>query len=98
MNHSAVLLKGKKEMKAVDILQHYHYLNESDPCTNLHYLSSSENKAWKKFRPVRDLNPWPLQHQCSTLPTELTNQLGAGHYVSSISNHSLYSNPLFPLF
>ena len=21
------------------------------------YLSSSENKAWKKFRPVRDLNP-----------------------------------------
>ena len=32
----------------------------------------SENKAWKKFRPVRDLNPWPLRYQP-----------GAGHYVGS---------------
>ena len=24
------------------------YLNESDPRSNVHYLSSSENKAWKK--------------------------------------------------
>ena len=22
-------------------------VNESDPCSNVHYLSSSENKAWK---------------------------------------------------
>ena len=29
-------------------------VNESDPRSNLHYLGSSENKAWKKFRPVRD--------------------------------------------
>ena len=35
-------------------------VNESDPRSNVHYLSSSEKKAWKKFRPVRDLNPWPL--------------------------------------
>ena len=28
-------------------------LNESDPCSNVHYLGSGENKAWKKFRPVR---------------------------------------------
>ena len=28
--------------------QQYTYLNESDPCSNVHYLSSSENKAWKK--------------------------------------------------
>ena len=27
-----------------------------------HYLSSSENKAWKKFRLVQDLNPRPLWH------------------------------------
>ena len=33
-------------------------VNESDPRSNVHYLSSSENKAWKKFRPVRDLNPY----------------------------------------
>ena len=32
------------------------YVNESDPRSNVHYLGSSENKAWKKFRPVRDLN------------------------------------------
>ena len=29
-------------------------VNESDPRSHLHYLSSSENKAGKKFRPVRD--------------------------------------------
>ena len=28
----------------------------------------------KKFRPVRDLNPWPLRYRCSALPTELTSQ------------------------
>ena len=34
------------------------YVNESDPRSTVHYLGSSENKAWKKFRPVRDLNPY----------------------------------------
>ena len=52
------------------------FLNESDPRSDVHYLGSSENKAWKKFRPVRS---WPLQYRCSALPTELTSQLGAGH-------------------
>ena len=42
-----------------------------------------ENRTWKKFRPVRDLNPWPLRYRCSTLPTELTSQLGAGRCVGS---------------
>ena len=35
-------------------------------------------KAIFKFRPVRNLNPWPLRYRCSALPTELTSQLGAG--------------------
>ena len=35
------------------------YRNESDPRSDMHYLGSSENKAWKKFRPVRDLNLLP---------------------------------------
>ena len=43
-------------------------MNESDPRSNVHYLGSSENKAWKKYR-----------YRCSALPTELTSQLGAGH-------------------
>ena len=38
-------------------------VNESDPRSNVHYLGSSENKAWKKFRPVWDLNPWPLWYR-----------------------------------
>ena len=31
---------------------------EGDLHSNEHYLNSSEMKAWKKFRPVWDLNPW----------------------------------------
>ena len=58
---------------------------ESDLRSNEHYLSSDENKAWKKFWLVRDLNPWPVQYRCSALPIELTSQLEleAGHYVGS---------------
>ena len=59
-------------------------VNESDPCSKVQDLGSSENKAWKKkFRPVWDLNPWTLQYRCSALPTELTSQLGAGYDVGS---------------
>ena len=36
------------------------------------------SRTWKNFRPVRDLNPWPLRYRCSALPIELTSQLGAG--------------------
>ena len=43
----------------------------SDPCSYEHYWTSSWNKAWKQFRAVRDLNPWPLRYRCSALPTEL---------------------------
>ena len=35
----------------------YIFWNESDPRSYVHYLGSSENKARKKFRPVRDLKP-----------------------------------------
>ena len=40
-------------------------------------------RSWKKFRPIWDLNPWPLRYRCSALPTELTSQLGAGQCVGS---------------
>ena len=58
----------------ITILREY----ERDLRSNEHYSSGSENKAWKKIRPEQDLNPWPLQYRCSTLPTELTNQLHVG--------------------
>ena len=36
-----------------DIVDHRSYV---------HNLSSSEIKLWKKFRPERDSNPWPLRY------------------------------------
>ena len=44
------------------------------------------NMTWKKFRPVRNLNTWPLRYRCSALPTELTSQLGAGWRMAN-ENH-----------
>ena len=42
---------------------------DSDLRSNEHYFNSSEKKAWKKkkkkFRPVRDLNPWPWRYRCN---------------------------------
>ena len=34
------------------LLSYWTFVNESDPCSNVHYFSSSENKAWTTFRPV----------------------------------------------
>ena len=48
----------------------------------------------KKFRPVRDLNPWPLRYRCSALPTELTSQLGA----APVSQRSWVQIPYGPEF
>ena len=36
---------------------------------------SCRKKAWKKFRLVRDSNPWPLRYLCSALPIGLLAQL-----------------------
>ena len=33
------------------------YEYEIDLHSNEQFLCNNENKAWKKFRPVRDLNP-----------------------------------------
>ena len=48
---------------------------QNNICSNENYLSSSEKRASKKFRPLLDLKPWPLRYLCSALPTELTSQL-----------------------
>ena len=55
----------------------------SDARSYEHYWTSRSNKAWKKFRPVQDLNPWPLRYRCSALQNELTRQLEAGRYFVS---------------
>ena len=48
-------------------------------------LSSCEIKARKKNHAWTRLErPWPLRYRCSALPTELSNHLGAGHFVSLV--------------
>ena len=61
---------------------------KSNECTRSSQLRTLlkrvvENRTWNKFRPIRDLKPWPLWYRCSAQPTELTSQLGAGQYVGS---------------
>ena len=55
---------------------------ESDLRSNEQYLSSSENKDWKKNLGLYRIWTYDL---CDTgvPPTELTSQLEAGHYVGS---------------
>ena len=57
---------------------------ESDLRSNKHYLSSSENKACKKFRLVGDLNPWPLLHRYRR-----------GHGFKSRTSLNLFFRPIF---
>ena len=53
---------------------------ESDLRSNEHYLSSSENKTLKKFRPVWDLNPWLPRYRCGALPSStIFTSLSAVH-------------------
>ena len=40
-------------------------------------------ESLKKFRLVRDLNPWPLRYRYSALPIKLTSQPGAGRWIGS---------------
>ena len=53
-------------------------VSESDPCSNVHYLGSSENKAWKNSGLY---GIWT--HDLCDTGAELTSQLGADHDVGS---------------
>ena len=56
---------------------------KSDLRSNEHYLSSNENKAWKKIQACTGFESMTsaIPVQCST--NWLTSQLEAGHYVGS---------------
>ena len=43
--------------------------------SQLYNFYSWEKKAWKKFRLVRDSNPWPVRHWCSALPIKVSSSL-----------------------
>ena len=65
---------------------------EGTLCNNGLYLSSGENKAWQKFRPVQDLNLWPLKYRCNALLAELTSQLRAEIWIKHFStSYTLYN-------
>ena len=46
-------------------------------------LMQFQKESLKKFRLVRDLNPWPLRYRYSALPIKLTSQPGAGRWIGS---------------
>ena len=58
-------------------------IHHADYRSYTHNLNSCEIKARKKFRPERDQKLRPLRYWRSTVLTELSSQLGAGHVVSS---------------
>ena len=65
---------------------------EGTLCSSGLYISSSETKAWQKFRPVQDLNLWPLKYHCNALLAELTSQLGAEIWIKHFStSYTLYN-------
>ena len=53
---------------------YYQLIYRSDARSYEHYWTSRLNKAWKKFRPVRDLNPWPLRYRCYAQLTNWANK------------------------
>ena len=52
-------------------------------CNSIMQLRKEGKPAKKKFRLVRDSNPWHLRYWRSALPIKLTSQLGAGRWISS---------------
>ena len=65
---------------------------EGTLCSSGLYISSGETKAWQKFRPVQDLNLWPLKYCCNALLAELTSQLRAEIWIKHFStSYTLYN-------
>ena len=58
---------GCKYMKIMYVHCGWIKKHKIDPHSYEHYWTSTSNKAWKKFRPVRDLNPWPLRYLCTRI-------------------------------
>ena len=50
-------------------------------------LKQLRNKAWKKFRPERESNPWPLRYRCSALTNWAIKPTGSWSIVSSLYTH-----------
>ena len=68
-SQSGVDIDDFEKMKIIYVNCSVRNWYESDLHSNEHYLSSSENKAWKKIQACA----WLPQYRCSALPTELTS-------------------------
>ena len=67
----------------VNIWKSYLWTADDEMNMKAIFVNSTEQQeklGLKNFRPVWNLNPWPLWYQYSILLTELTNQPGAGHF------------------
>ena len=70
----------------MDVHSNNEDLNESDPRSNVHYLGSGENKAWKKIQAWTDrpVQAWiffrPYFHHC----------LSSAHYCEDHFHSRLY--------
>ena len=62
-------------------------MNESDPRSDVHYLGSSENKAWKKFRPVRpeDWQKIDKTNELRTLPFSPTTSFAIAEILETFN-------------
>ena len=75
-----------EKLAKIQCLDSVVYMKELEIVAVIDATSSCEKKAWKKFRLVRDSNPWPLRYRCSALPIEFTSQLGASRWIGSLWN------------
>ena len=71
-NPSTLRFHKKKKTRQQQQQKRIH-LNEDDHRSYKYNFYSWEKKAWKKFRLVRDSNPWPLRYRCSALPIKVAS-------------------------
>ena len=65
-------------------------MNESDPCSNVHYLSSSENKAWKNsgLYGIWTQNIWKSYIWTAGKDMNESDPQGNVHYLNSSENEA----------
>ena len=69
-------------------------VNESDPRSNVHYLSSSENKAWKNiFLAVQVEEDWEILKAFHVFSMKHQNMLGTRKSGSMLLSEQLYTYP-----
>ena len=74
-----------KELIHTERVQHFTRFKQMKIITVYTQLKQLRNKAWKKFRPERESNPWPLRYRCSALTNWAIKPTGSWSIVSSLN-------------